>query len=191
MKNETIKTYTLVANTAEALRLTEAGESLYFQMGPYLDYVELRLLAIKFNRQEPYQVFKDSYLLQLQHCYTVTELDPCQSPDIASDVLEPWMAYVGQGKDIPESNGKYYLLNSSGRWVGGLCAPSGTVNDRSHYAVDVRTAWAQEHFPEHCRIRAYQEPSAFDFAWKAVTDTHCSESIARFFYELGQANPSK
>jgi hypothetical protein len=190
MKNETIKTYTLVANTAEALRLTEAGESLYFQIGHDLDYVELRLLAIKFNRQEPYQVLKDSYLLQLQHCYTMTEFEPCESPDGCPE-LEPWLAYVGLGKDIPESEGQYYVSSLLGCWKGSADSKSGFNNERSHYAVDVRTAWAQEHFPEHCRIRAYQEPSAFDVAWKAEANTPCSESIARFFYELGQANPLK
>ena len=160
MKNETIKTYALVASTGEALRLTEAGESLYFQMGPDLDYIELRFLAIKFNCLNPYQVFNDSYLLQLQHCFTVTELDPCRAPAGCPE-LAPWLAYVGFGKDIPESEGQYYMVDSRSQWVGGFDAP------RSHYAVDVRTAWTQRNYPDHCRIRAYVAPCAIDVAWNA------------------------
>ena len=165
MKNEPIKTYALVASTGEALRIAEAGETLAFKN--YVasgDYVISALNSIRVNNPHPYVTVHRG---PFRYAFTVTELDPCQSPNSAFDVLKPWMAYVGQGKDIPESDGKYYLLNSSGRWNGGFCAYSSLNNDRSHYAIDVRTAWAQEHFPEHCRIRAYVAPCAIDVAWNA------------------------
>ena len=67
-----------------------------------------------------------------------------------------------------------------------------------HYAIDVRTEWAQENFAEHCRIRNYQEPDAFeDFceAWALDSLQYASpkwfKGMMKQAYELGQANPTK
>jgi len=163
MKNETIKTYALVANIVAALRLAEAGEKLAFRDSKTHGDYEIRTLSAIYTRNNhyPYQAGGS-----FRHCYAVTELDPCRAPDGCPE-LEPWMAYVGLGKDIPESEGQYYMVDSRSQWVGGFNAPFGIQTARRHYAVDVRTAWAQEHFPEHCRIRAYVAPCAIDVAWMA------------------------
>ena len=157
MKNETIKTYALVANIVAALRLAEAGEKLAFRDSKTHGDYEIRTLSAIYTRNNhyPYQAGGS-----FRHCYAVTELDPCRAPDGCPE-LEPWMAYVGLGKDIPESEGQYYMVDSRSQWVGGFDAPC------SHYAVDVRTAWTQGEYPEHCRIRAYEEPCAMDVAWNA------------------------
>ena len=158
MKNETIKTYTLVASTAEALRLAEAGQTLTFSRDKKgILSLPHKLISIKVNANYPYEVATYGHF---QHCYTVTELDPCQSPNGCPE-LAPWLAYMGFGKDIPESEGQYYMVDSRSQWVGGFDAPC------SHYAIDVRTAWAQRNYPEHCRIRAYVAPCAIDVAWNA------------------------
>ena len=164
MKNETIKTYTLVASTVEALRLAEAGHPLTFSSDKKGRLCHSRkLMAIKVNAAYPYEVATHGHF---QHCYAVTELDPCRAPDGCPE-LEPWMAYVGLGKNIPQSEGQCYVLSSRGLWEGLVYAVNGGENNRNHYAIDVRTAWAQRNYPEHCRIRAYAEPCAIDVAWNA------------------------
>jgi hypothetical protein len=76
----------------------------------------------------------------------------------------------------------------------------GKGKQNSHYAIDVRTAWAQEHFPEHCRIRNYQEPDALQDWMESKFDSSALDLGAMYFthgidlkeiYELGQANPTK
>jgi hypothetical protein len=124
---------------------------------------------------------------------TITEeLDPCQAPDGCPE-LEPWMAYLGIGPfeyfGYPRNEILPYLIHLDGSWT----RNDGTAGFRT--AVDVRTAWAQEHFPEHCEIRNYQEPDAFEEYWseqtfwaisftKEMMKLNCKEA-----YELGQANP--
>ena len=117
------------------------------------------------------------------------ELDPCLSPDGCPE-FEPWMACVGLGKYIPLSvDNEYWSFSPiSCVYEGSYC---GHLEDR-HYFVDVRTAWAQEHFPEHCRIRNYQEPDAFEEflkeEFKFIGLFHNQREILHRAYELGQSN---
>jgi hypothetical protein len=129
---------------------------------------------------------------------TITgELDPCVAPKGCPE-LEPWMAYVGIG-DYYNNLAKgrtelYYCDFEEDEWSQNLCDSEGIYFPDSHYAVDVRTAWAQEHFDEHVRIRNYQEPDAFEEFIKneGIICGACMEhSLARRAYELGQQNPTK
>jgi hypothetical protein len=190
--SETIKQYTLVASTAGALCLAEAGEALFFRHDKGCgNYARRKLIAIFINTAFPYKADIGG---QFESCYTMTEIDPCQSPEGFPE-LEPWMAYVGKDlkpedyPNIPDQGGNQCFFapqRHSSVWK-----PGCNIFGGGHLAIDVRTAWSQEHFPEHCRIRNYQEPDAFDIAWDAEPNKSCSESIARFFYELGQYNPIK
>jgi hypothetical protein len=128
------------------------------------------------------------------------ELDPCIAPDGCPE-LEPWMAYVGLGEDVPNSEDFEYWSFSpiSLEYEGHY---HGHSNGR-RYFVDVRTEWAQEHFPEHCRIRNYQEPDAFEEFAKKMNHSYAvaggelyilaaaagGRSLLREAYKLGQANP--
>ena len=40
-------------------------------------------------------------------------------------------------------------------------------NTENHHCIDVRTAWAKENYPEHCRIRNYKEPDPMYDAWNS------------------------
>lgn len=192
MKNETIKQNTKITSTVEALRLAEAGEQFAFMIDETsIFHGPRKLIAIFINTAFPYKADIGG---QFESCYTVTEIDPCQSPEGFPE-LEPWMAYVGKDlkpedyPNIPDQGGNQCFFapqRHSSVWK-----PGCNIFGGGHLAIDVRTAWSQEHFPEHCRIRNYQEPDAFDIAWDAEPNKSCSESIARFFYELGQYNPIK
>jgi len=194
--NEKIKIYTEVPSTIEALRLAEAGEQLAFRRETTEDpYIAAKLVAIKLTSSYPYETYETKgTITRSRHCYTFTELDPCRSPEGFPE-LEPWMAYVGKDlksedyPNIPDQGGNQCFFapqRHSSVWKPGCHIFGG-----GHLAIDVRTAWSQEHFPEHCRIRNYQAPDAFDIAWNAEPNKPCSESFARFFYELGQASPTK
>lgn len=117
----------------------------------------------------------------------VTEIDPCKAPEGCPE-LEPWMAYVGKA---PNPNGEvpHFFIAFHGSWSEGYCG-----NSRGEdYAIDVRTEWAQEHFAEHCRIRNYQEPDAFEGFIKGtiISWDEGAVTLLREAYELGQANPVK
>jgi len=127
------------------------------------------------------------------------ELDPCVAPDGCPE-LEPWMAYVGKGNNLlgsltPPDVGVFDCEQNECHTSWRSCK----TFHRSyyHYAIDVRTAWAQEHFPEHCHIRNYQEaPDAFEDWWGAgygiCTDKEKTHyQVCKEAYELGQANPIK
>lgn len=121
------------------------------------------------------------------HCAIVTQLDPCKAPEGCPE-LEPWMAYVGNQpldlktetyEDLYRSTNNCAWLNSSGPhaiWF---------------RAVDVRTEWAKKYFPEHCRIRNYQEPDPFEEIWNKEDSVSIRtlKERCRFFFERGQANP--
>ncbi len=137
-----------------------------------------------------------------ENCAKVTEIDPCNN--YGCPKLEPWMAYVGEGREL---TGKPYnapllaLLNSNSAdpsWHDCFAIGSFEENPSIPYAIDVRTEWAQEHFPEHCRIRNFQEPDAFEEfceAWALDSLQYASPKwfkvMMKQAYELGQANPTK
>jgi hypothetical protein len=79
------------------------------------------------------------------------------------------MAYVGLGPirvDLQNtSKGALYLVGYATKLWDNIADYDGaTGNSPSNdYAIDVRTEWAQEHFPEHCRIRNYQEPARYGY----------------------------
>jgi hypothetical protein len=128
------------------------------------------------------------------HCATVTEIDPCVAPEGCPE-LEPWMAYVGdvdlgyiQGYDdqvyrccVGATHPAWHMAHMMGAKV--------------YKAIDVRTAWAQEHFPEHCRIRNYQEyDPRMDLILPSIHTSGMPFFRARDLskaYELGQQNPTK
>jgi hypothetical protein len=187
MENETIKIFTKVQNTVEALRLAEAGKALFFRRDADGSYFTRHLKSIECNASLPYEIKVDGYF---RYCYTLTEIDPCQSPDGCSE-LEPYMAYVGLGKDLADNGGFYYIINSSGHWVHRF----NEATPKGHCAIATQTVWAQKHFPEHCRIRNYQEPDAFEDMWQSMEGTLptvCDvKYLSRMFFELGQTNSKK
>lgn len=99
-----------------------------------------------------YCSFRTSQSESYSQCAKVTEIDPCNAPFSYAE-LEPWMAYVGKAPNADRILGlEYFIAYSNGRWGGGYAGDSPT----KYYAIDVRTAWAQEHYPEHCKQRAYR-----------------------------------
>jgi len=204
MKNEeTIKTFTEIT-PLEALKLLveSGGEPIsglaYMddQKGDDWDVISA-LTGVDPASKEP---FKKVEGYSYERCATVTELDPCTAPDGCPE-LEPWMAFLGYGNyplGAEECEDHNYFFCHEDRedegWVraGG---PAGTC----FRAIDVRTAWSQEHFPEHCRIRNYQEADPFEeFAAKnclpfsfIIASGGDGRSLMREAYELGQANPNQ
>jgi hypothetical protein len=209
MNKKTIKIHTAITRF-EAIELSEQGIHLCFTQNGgdshqfWTDPMELE--SIHPNRTEPYKPY---HCGPFRHCAKVTEINPCQSPDGCPE-LEPWMAYVG---DQP--------LNISSGVTGGVLT-SVSVNELEDewctgytgnlsgyfYAIDVRTAWAKEHFPEHCRIRAYQEPSPIaevDHIGGLMIELYGAAAVdlmsplhfdfikaqVKAIYERGQANPTK
>lgn len=196
MKNETIKTYTEIT-PLEALKMLvendgEPVEFIWMSSCPTLGYYRTELSGVDLTSTKP---FLNGIGSNSGHCFTCTEIDPCKAPDGCPE-LEPWMAYVGI---MPNADGGIEGMNffcaGETRWLRGYCGDSGC-----HYAIDVRTEWAQKHFPEHCRIRNYQEPDPFkewlkDAFCKShlnLDATYCANgAMLKSLYELGQANPTK
>ena len=61
---------------------------------------------------------------------------------------------------------------------------------KTYTQITVEEPESQVQSTHHCRTRNYQEPDAFDVAWKSEHRLQQSipESICRYYYELGQAN---
>jgi len=197
MKNETIKTYTpitveeagemLRANNwkpVEGLAHKEAAHSLMIDSD--------RLIGIDVESECPFK-FKVGH--HYARAFKVTEIDPCKAPDGCPE-LDPWMAYVGM--DVERKHRSYLAAEPNGHGWGVGFSGDGTMGQC--YAIDVRTEWAQEHFPEFCRIRDYQEPDPFlDFIMRKFEKSHLNPSATYYLtgesmkelYELGQANPTK
>jgi hypothetical protein len=93
-----------------------------------------------------------------KNCAKVSELDPCNAPEGCAP-LEPHMAYVGTKEKISRNwrGGvfQFPMVPKAGQCAEWVSAAWIGLPDR-HYAIDVRTAWAQEHYPEHCEQRAYR-----------------------------------
>ena len=190
MKNETIKTFTEI-NVEQALNLAERGERLCFSSNTGTNKqwtAPMELESININRFTRFRPARWHH--SFQHCATVTELDPCLSPDGCPE-LEPWMAYVGLGP-MENAGGHHKFIGfCQGEWQDGKYGLQ-----EWHYAIDVRTSWAKEHFPEHVRIRNYQEPYPFnDLIQEICFERHNTDGRSftmdemQESYELGQANP--
>ena len=202
MKNETIKTYEEIT-PLDALKLLVENEGrpvkgLAFKDSGDMEWRwELNLEGVAVRSECPFLTFHDVF----EQCAAVTrEVDPCSVPE-GVPPLEPWLAYVGKAGEVPpldtlrlRSGGTGYHCNFANRWSGGS-GYDGNGTMGQHYAVDVRTKWAQENFPEHCRIRNYQEPDAFE-EWADIVQHDINYNphtmhYLREAYELGQANPVK
>jgi len=189
MKNETIETYTKIT-IEEAAQLQRDGWK-NFVLG-HIGWGIYNLDAIA-HCGCPNPFYSDESNSWYPQCAKVTELDPCVAPDGCPE-LEPWMAYIGHGPVLSDlqnkSNGDLYMMDR-GHWTN-FDGHGAWGNATEHYAIDVRTAWAQENFPIHCRIRNYQD--AFEEEWertdgRGVHYEGASYREARRYYELGQANP--
>ena len=203
MKNETIKTYTEVT-------VAEAGELLRDNGWKPVKGMALRdcgdrswkhcdLTGIVTDEdEEPEFHTQTNYHFK---CAKVTELDPCVAPDGCPE-LEPWMAYVGLLSDQTRTGIQLqYPFHAnepfSDDWD---TTCRGGCNDAWPCCIDVRAAWSQENFPEHCRIRNYQEPDPLEdwvydrFCKKGIDPTATYMSTGQMLkdlYKLGQQNPIK
>ena len=169
--SETIKTFTEITVEEAGEMLRDNGwkpvEGLTVNTGGAWHKTEwLDGLDLIEGNTHPFIAHYDAWA----KCAKVTELDPCKAPDGCPE-LEPWMAYVGKGDSSLMKKGGFkanYSGHSNGGWSDFNCAGSSAF---LHYAIDVRTAWAQEHYPEHCRIRNYQEPDPME---EAIDEFHRS-----------------
>jgi len=195
MKNKTIKTY-------QEITVEEAGEMLrenrwkpveglaHKEAAHPLMIDSDRLIGIDVESECPFE-FKVGH--HYARAFKVTEIDPCKAPDGCPE-LEPWMAYVGMDviKDNTNPDSNRDCIYASDRkideWLQGCSYRCATC----YKSIDVRTEWAQEHFPDHCRIRNYQAPDAFE-EWfhRMRIDPNGYKETYRQAYELGQANTTK
>ena len=160
---ETIKTYTEITVEEAGEMLRDNGwkpvEGLYLKREGNWQPRILEGICLREGSLQPFQsMFNHNFM----HCAKVTEIDPCKAPDGCPE-LEPWMAYVGLLCDqtrtgIPLQYPFHANEPLSFDWDT-VCR--GGCNDAWPCCIDVRTEWAQEHFPDHCRIRNYQEPGFY------------------------------
>ena len=197
MKNETIKTYTEIT-PLDGLKLLvendgEQVDGLAFWNTFREKWQHNKLAGC--NPTNSAAAFTSQWGWSYSKCAKVKEIDPCKSPDGCPE-LEPWMAYVGtEPEEIcnnPMTEGWPYWIkwNDENNWDYGVDGS----HDGKHHAIDVRTEWSKEHFPEHCRIRNYQEPDQFE-EWFDKSDAGAALSYSPYLkhlmrqaYELGQAN---
>ena len=165
MNNETITTFTeiTVEQAGEMLRdngwKPVSGVAFMGLEENGWNHVELRGIQVG-NGRHKFQAPRDLYAT----CATVTEINPCVAPD-GCPKLEPWMAFVG---NIPthfkaQLDQLYTPKSHPSRWGELGITRDIDLHHGMVFAIDVRTAWAQEHFPEHCRIRNYQEPAKYGY----------------------------
>ena len=192
MKNKTIKTYQEIT-VEEAAQLQREGWQ-HFRLGD-TEWEIYNLDAISHcGCKNPF--YSGSSNSWHPKCAKFTEIDPCKAPVICPE-LEPWMAYVGMGSE--ELRNKFYKVKSrscafylfDGEW---RASADGGYKD-TPYAIDVRTEWAQEHFPDHCRIRNYQE---YDPRMDLILPSIRTSGMPFFnskdlfkAYEIGRENPKK
>lgn len=197
--DETIKTYTEIT-PLDGLKMLVENEGLPVVKVAMRDelnekWTEMDLLGVKVGNTtvQPFQNVKS-----WKQCAKVTEIDPNKSPHGCPE-LEPWMAYVGMGALSPIIPPSATLENGDNPY---FCVHKGDEHfyetdgsfDKCHHFIDVRTEWAQEHFPEHCRIRNYQEPDAFEewfvknYLGVCISHNPYTKHLMRKAYELGQAN---
>lgn len=111
-------------------------------------------------------------------CAKVTEIDPCKAPEGLPD-LEPWMAFIGTIPTHFEAQlDQLYTPRSHQKRWGKLGIKVSAGFRGMLFAIDVRTKWAQEHFPEHCEIRKYK--GSFD---------ECRDLARKFLQTAGGYKP--
>ena len=199
MKNETIKTYTPIT-VEQAAQLQREGETDFRVSHDASDFNTVLTLDAISHDGCAFPFYSSSRESFYEHCAKVTELDPCVAPEGCPE-LEPWMAYVGLLSDQKRQPADFhrFLANepSSLDW---RTHCRGGCNSKWPCCIDVRTAWAQEHFPEHCRIRNYQEPRTLEdwvydrFCKKGIDPTATYMSTGQMLkdlYKFGQQNPIK
>lgn len=190
--NKTIKTHTKISKV-EALQLLvdnngNAVSGLAFRSSVSAIWYVAKLVSVNCDQNTTicFSTKNATYPI----CAKVTELDPCKAPSGCPE-LAPWQAFVGNevfptpcADDLQEA---VYAATTMTGWENHIGAATGLPK-----AIDVRTAWAKEHFPEHCRIRAYVVPDPFDAWFHGMRiDPNGYKDTYRQAYELGQANPTK
>jgi hypothetical protein len=198
MKNETIKQFTPITVEQAGEMLRDNGwkpvKGLYAS-SPCFHKDEVTLMGIACGHNMP---FIDDTEGCWEELFTVTDINPCQAPDGCPE-LEPWMAYVGRTGDIPEAKNKYFAACPDHHGWSSHFSGTGTMGH--YYAIDVRTEWSKREYPEHCRIRNYQEPDPLNellFSLsKSCTPQTCGNLYTaaemRLAYELNNNpnNPTK
>ncbi len=162
MKNETITTYERITRLDGFKLLVESGGNPVKGMAMknpqyHHDWKHCPLDHCYKHNGEDHFINERSEVHD--QCAKVTELDPCMTP-FGCPELEPWMAYIGTNPSViipPSSklNGEYLIL-----WDGNAHWETGVDGSHvgKHHVIDVRKGWCQREYPEHCRIRADQEP---------------------------------
>lgn len=126
-------------------------------------------------------------------CARITAEDPRKVPKGAPELPKPWLAYVGEGplpicRRLAESGWPYRIKwNDEDYWSNGV--------DGSHvghcHAIDVRTAFAREHFPEYVEAVGYPMEEAISLGFDGWLNNYASDkknwySIARDAFNAGR-----
>ena len=130
-----------------------------------------------------------SEAMDASQCARITAEDPRKVPEGVPELPEPWLAYIGTEcklpifhDEIPDS--PYWAFFSPGissKWIPQV---SGNVKAPGlFYAIDVRTAFAREHFPEYVEALGYpmEEPKPDRIQ---LTDTQLLDKLAETEYTL-------
>jgi len=138
-----------------------------------------------------YYLDQDDY--HWDECARVEEVDPRQVPESCKPLPEPWLAHVPWDLIIEkglknECDNAVWFYDYS-EWDGG--GNYGLNLKEEPYAIDVRTDFAKEHFPE---IVACYDPSEWEVdPFEELVRRHEEKTVnwkyqLREAYELGQKN---
>ena len=116
-------------------------------------YVTRRLAYIRPDSTTPW-VAVDGF--HYKHCARIETIDPRAVPEGIAELPEPFLAFVGKGPlrgcEDPEMINKAIWKLPAFTWIQGAIGNQFDVL----YAIDVRTEFAKQHFPEYVEAVGYR-----------------------------------
>ena len=126
-------------------------------------------------------------------CARVEEVNPRDVPEGVTPLPDdkPWLAYVGLEPDFfgkHDGNGVWFHSKFYGK---GVWKPGFSTMGGGHIAIDVRTDFAKQHFPQIVEAMDYEERDSLKDIelWYWITPSAYLSDALKKAYELGRKNP--
>ena len=192
--------------------LSERKEPLCgFRDADFQPWTHGNLYYVHPGSAEPFRTKSEKF----RQCARITAEDPRKVPEGVPELPEPWLAYVGPGPLNPSQRTHEEVHDLWGLRISDInpkwASDCEGMAKGWHYAIDVRTAFAREHFPEYVQALGYpiEEAKRWEIGDKVcaigteligevtATTTDCSiitfpdGSCASFSHSMLEAAPER